>query len=156
MACTPLNQCCRSWSGFNGVPGSGSGLSIRCRIQEGTKTHKKRKKLIIYIFWSAVCSLLRAEDFSCSLYVLYGGLGISKLQFFNQKRYIFLAVFFNFWSSKPWIQIHLKCWIQIHIQIRIQHKLLKPNFPLLPQMSRRGGGGVFFFKKSFIFGGFFN
>jgi hypothetical protein len=27
------------------------------------------------------CSLLKAEGFSCSLGVLYGGLGISKLQF---------------------------------------------------------------------------
>ncbi len=33
------------------------------------------------MFWSAGCSLLRAEGFSCSLGVLYGGLGISKWQF---------------------------------------------------------------------------
>jgi hypothetical protein len=41
------------------------------------------------MFRSAGCSLLRAEGFSCSLCsldVLYGGLGISKLQFFNQKK----------------------------------------------------------------------
>ncbi len=37
------------------------------------------------MFWSAGCSLLRAEGFSCSLDVLYGGLGISKLQFLMQK-----------------------------------------------------------------------
>ncbi len=36
------------------------------------------------MFWSAGCSLLRA-GLSCSLGVLYGGLGISKLQFFYQE-----------------------------------------------------------------------
>jgi hypothetical protein len=43
-------------------------------------THKNRKKCRIFMFGSAGCSLLRAEGFSCSLGVLYGGLGISKLQ----------------------------------------------------------------------------
>ncbi len=33
------------------------------------------------MLFSAGCSLLRAEGFSCSLGVLYGGLGISKWQF---------------------------------------------------------------------------
>ncbi len=37
-------------------------------------THKNRKKKN-FMFRSAGCSLLRAEDFSCSLGVLYGGLG---------------------------------------------------------------------------------
>jgi hypothetical protein len=37
------------------------------------------------MFLSTGCSLLRAEGFSCSLGVLYGGLGISKLQFFIKK-----------------------------------------------------------------------
>jgi hypothetical protein len=45
-------------------------------------THKNRKKSSIFMFLSTGCSLLRAEGFSCSLGVLYGGLGISKLQFF--------------------------------------------------------------------------
>jgi hypothetical protein len=40
------------------------------------------------MFSSAGCSFLRAEGFSCSLDVLYGGLGISKLQF-DQKRKFF-------------------------------------------------------------------
>ena len=44
-------------------------------------TNKNWKKYRIFMFWSARCSLLRAEGFSCSLGVLYGGLGISKLQF---------------------------------------------------------------------------
>jgi hypothetical protein len=44
-------------------------------------THKNRKKSRIFMFLSTGCSLLRAEGFSCSLGVLYGGLGISKLKF---------------------------------------------------------------------------
>ncbi len=73
-------------------------------------THKHRKKLMNFFFQSAGCSLLRAESFSCSLDVLYVGLGISKLQ-----------------SDPEWIRIriririHLKWWIRIRIQwIRIQ------------------------------------
>jgi hypothetical protein len=37
------------------------------------------------MFLSTGCSLLRAEGFSCSLGVLYGGLGKSKLQFLIKK-----------------------------------------------------------------------
>jgi hypothetical protein len=36
-------------------------------------------------FVTAGCSFLRAEGLSCSLCVLYGGLGITKLQFFIKK-----------------------------------------------------------------------
>ncbi len=63
--------------------GSGSAykLRIRIRIQEGKNDKKNRNKDRIFIFSNAGCSLLRAEGFSCSLGVLYGGLGISKLQF---------------------------------------------------------------------------
>jgi hypothetical protein len=45
-------------------------------------THKNKKfhKFNFLNYWIG-CSLLRAEGFSCSLDVLYGGLGISKLQF---------------------------------------------------------------------------
>jgi hypothetical protein len=48
-------------------------------------THKNRKRYRIFMFCSAGWSLLRAEGFSCSLGVLYGGLGISKLKFFMKK-----------------------------------------------------------------------
>ncbi len=61
------------------VAGSGSG-SRRAKM-----THKNRKKYRIFMFWSAGCSLFRTEGFSCSLGVLYGGLGISKLQFLIKK-----------------------------------------------------------------------
>jgi hypothetical protein len=55
------------------------------------------------MFLSTGCSLLRAEGFSCSLGVLYGGLGISKLQFLIKKIEIkFPAI--NFFI-KPWIWI---------------------------------------------------
>jgi hypothetical protein len=61
-------------------------------------THKNRKKSRIFMFLSTGCSLLRAEGFSCSLGVLYGGLGISKLQLLIKKIEIkFPAI--NFSSS---------------------------------------------------------
>ncbi len=47
---------------------------------------------------------MRAEGFSCTLDVLYGGLGISKIEIFDHKKIIkkFSAVnFSNFGSSKP-------------------------------------------------------
>jgi hypothetical protein len=61
-------------------------------------THKNRKKSRIFMFLSTGCSLLRAEGFSFSLGVLYGGLGISKFQFLIKKIEIkFPAVnFFKF------------------------------------------------------------
>jgi hypothetical protein len=66
-------------------------------------THKNMKKSRIFMFLSTGCSLLRAEGFSCSLGFLYGGLGISKLQFLIKKIEIkFPVIFFsNFRSSNP-------------------------------------------------------
>jgi hypothetical protein len=55
--------------------GSGS------RSRRAKMTPKNGKTDRIFIFGSAGCYLLRAKGFSCSLGVLYGGLGISKLQF---------------------------------------------------------------------------
>ncbi len=72
---------------------------IRFRIQEGKMIHKHRKKCINFIFWSAGCSLLTAEGFSCSFVVFHGG------NYWSEK----ICLFFSFWSSKPWIRIHLKC-----------------------------------------------
>jgi hypothetical protein len=80
-------------------PHSNSG-SRRAKI-----IHKNTKKYRIFMILSAGCSLLRAEGFSCSLGVLYGVLGISKLQFLIKKIKIkFPAVnfyFFYFRSSNP-------------------------------------------------------
>ncbi len=66
----------------------------------GNMTHKnRRKKIEISCFCSAGYSLLRAEGFFCSLDVLYGGLGIGKLQFCIKRRRNFSLVnFINFWS----------------------------------------------------------
>jgi hypothetical protein len=57
---------------------------------------------------------LRDEDFSCSLEVLFGGLGICKLQFLNNFLY---SCFSNFRSSKPWIWIRIRILIWIRIPI---------------------------------------
>ncbi len=65
------------------VAGSGSGsafkLRIRIQIQEGKNDPQKYKKVQNFHVFKNWSSLLRAEGFSCSLGVLYGGLGISKL-----------------------------------------------------------------------------
>ncbi len=69
-------------------------------------TLKNIKKPRIFMFLSTGCSLLRAEGFSCSLGVLYGGLGISKLQFLIKKIEVKFPAksFFNFRSSNPGIR----------------------------------------------------
>jgi hypothetical protein len=77
---------------------------IRIRIQEGKnekkidKNRKIEKRTEFSFFEVPGCSLLRVEGFSCGLSVLYGGLGISKLQFLIKKIEIkFLVVnFFQF------------------------------------------------------------
>jgi hypothetical protein len=54
------------------------------------------------MFRSAGCSFLRAEGFSRTLCVLYGGLGVTKLQFFIKKisNFFSAAHFFQFWVNK--------------------------------------------------------
>jgi hypothetical protein len=55
------------------------------------------------MFWSAGCPLLRAEGFFCpSLDVLYGGLGIGKLQFWIKKilNIFFIYKFFSIFSNQ--------------------------------------------------------
>jgi hypothetical protein len=64
-------------------------------------TRKNRKKYEISCFEVlAGCSLLRAEGCSCSLVVLYGDLGVSKIAIFVQKnkKLIFSYISLNFWS----------------------------------------------------------
>jgi hypothetical protein len=77
-------------SGFHQVSGSvpRSWFGIRTRIRNpdpgGQKwPTKTEKNLRNFIFWSAGCSLLRAEGFFCSLDILLGGLGIGKLDRIN-------------------------------------------------------------------------
>ncbi len=62
------------------------------------------KKFRNFIFWSAWCSLLRAEGFFCSLDVFYGGLDMGILHFLIKILNFFLNCY-NFWSSKPLIRI---------------------------------------------------
>jgi hypothetical protein len=64
--------------------GSGSG-SRRGKIK---MTHKSEENS------SARCSLLRDKDFSCSSNVLYGDLGIRKLQCSLKKYFFFSCTFF--------------------------------------------------------------
>jgi hypothetical protein len=53
------------------------------------------------MFCSAGCYLLRAESFFCNLDVIYGGLGIGKMDFLIKKNYFFLAVnFFSIFGHK--------------------------------------------------------
>ncbi len=81
------------------IQGFGSGSSwirinlscwIRIRLNCGSGSRRandpqKYKKSPEFMFWSTGCALLRAEGFSCSLGVLYGCLGISKLQLWSKK-----------------------------------------------------------------------
>jgi hypothetical protein len=69
---------------------------------------------------SARCTLLRNEDFSCSL-------DVKKCNFFSS---VNLS---NFWLSKPWIwiwiciRIHIdnKCWIRIRVKTRFHNTAQK-------------------------------
>ncbi len=86
---------------FNQVSGSGSGslFGIWIGINGGKNDPQKlKKKKKNFMFWSAGCSLLRAEGFFCNLDVLYEGTGIGKLWIWC----------LNFWSSKPWIRIGIQ------------------------------------------------
>ncbi len=55
-------------------------------------THESRKKIKKFNVLECWMFFLRAEGFFCNLDVLYGGLGIGKLEFLIQKNLMF---FFN-------------------------------------------------------------
>jgi hypothetical protein len=91
-------------------------------------THKNRKK-----YRSAGCYLLGAVSFSCSLGILYGGLGISKFLIKKIKIKFPALNFFQFEVIKPWIRIRdpdpgsgsgirirskKKCWIRIRTMVK--------------------------------------
>ncbi len=101
----------RIGSRFNQFSGSGSriGIWIRTGSSRAKMTHKNRKSFRNFLFWSAGCPLLRAKGFSCSLDILYLGLGTSKLQFLIKKISIFSSCFFQFLVIKAldldWIRI---------------------------------------------------
>jgi hypothetical protein len=87
--CPGLRIRIRIGSGFNRVSVSGSGFGIRLRIQEGKNgrakmTHKSRKKFVkVHVL---KCWMASLEMKSCNLDILYGGLGIGKLQFLIKKK----------------------------------------------------------------------
>ncbi len=68
------------------------------------------------MFWSTGCSLLRAEGFSCILDVLYGGIGIRKLQYLISKKLFFK----KFLLSKPPDPDRFRIRIRIDLQCRIR------------------------------------
>ncbi len=84
------------------------------RIKDGAKRPRKTvKRFHLLKCWMFS---LRPEGFSCSLDVLYKGLGIIKLQVLIKKRYKISSTvpgffFLKFWPSKPWmrIRINLRC-----------------------------------------------
>ncbi len=83
-------------------PGSDS----RSGSKRVNMAQKNRIQLINFIFWSAGCSLLRAEDFSCSVDVLYGG-PIFQFLIYKKKKDL-SCIFSNSLSSKPWIRIRIR------------------------------------------------
>ncbi len=96
-------------------------LQAVCRIEEGKNDPQKLRKVMkFHVFWSAGCSILRAESFSCSLDVHHGGLGMNVLYFLikKNKNFFQLVIFYNFCSSNPliWIRIDQICWIRIRIE----------------------------------------
>jgi hypothetical protein len=79
---------------------SGSG-SRRAKM-----THKSRKKLVKVHVLKCWMASFRAEDFFYNLDILYGGLGIGKLQFLIKKKKISVVIFFSiFGHLSPWIRI---------------------------------------------------
>ncbi len=105
-------------------------------------THKNRKKYRIFMFLCTGCSLLRTEGFYNSLGVLYGGLGISKLQFLIKKIEIKFPTinFFQFQVINPWIRIRDPD-PQSDKSMRIQN----PGFVqyVFAVLSRTTSGGIF-------------
>ncbi len=111
----------------------GSGFHPDWTQSRRTKmTHKNLKKLRNFMFWSAGCSLLRAEGCFCSLDVLYGGLGIGIWQFLMKKYFLFFSckfiTIFGHQNPGSGLLFSLKCWIRIWIKwIRIRTLILIPR-----------------------------
>ncbi len=66
---------------------------------------------------------MRAEGFFCNLDILYGGLGLGKLQFLIKKNFFFPAVIFFLFLV---IKALDPDWIRIRIQIGLQPQTLDP------------------------------
>ncbi len=65
-------------------------------------TNIEKVNTVNFIFWSAGCSLLRAEGFSCSLKSFLEAKGQANCNLRHKKIYFFSAVvFWNFWLWNP-------------------------------------------------------
>jgi hypothetical protein len=105
--------------------------------QGGQKSHKNRKKLRNFMFWSAGCSLFRAEGFSCTLDVLYGGLGISKwiwirIQWIRIRNTAWRALcgcrFASLWWGAIWIRIKVRSRFQFRIKVKRWFRIRIKNY----------------------------
>jgi hypothetical protein len=90
---------------------------------------------------------LGAECFSWTLEVLYGGLGISKLQFLNEKIVkISAVIFFLQFVDPDRIGIQLKCWIRMNPGpkhcLEVTSKGTSKNTLLETKKAASGSGGV--------------
>ncbi len=125
----PFMQGCGSGSGMDSDsigsvdpdPDSKSGSGSR----RAKMTHKSRNFFLKFMFWSVGSlgwPLLRAEGFFCNMDVLYGGLGIGKLQFLIKKNLTFFSAvnLFQFLvikaGSGSGLVLSLKCWIRIRMK----------------------------------------
>ncbi len=90
-------------------------------IQSGQWPTKVEK----FMFWSVGWPLLWAAGFFCNLDILYGGLGIGKLQFLIKKNLIFFSavIFFQFLVIKALEPD----WTRIRIRIGLQPQPLDPD-----------------------------
>ncbi len=62
-------------------------------------TNKIEKRWKNFMFWSSGCSLLKAKGFSCSLTVLYRGLGKNNCNFLLLKGCFTVVKFYTCWTS---------------------------------------------------------
>jgi hypothetical protein len=82
-------------------------LQIRIRIQEGKNEQKNLKEILNFHVFKYCMLSLKIEGFSCTLGVVYGGLGIRKLKILLKKIEIhFPAInFFLILGHNTWIRI---------------------------------------------------
>ncbi len=133
------NQCLGSgsWSGFGldsdwiRILDPDSIRSVHSESGRGQIWPTKIEKRKFYV-WSAGCSLLRAEGFSCNLDVLHGG-----LDFWSKNIKLFSAVFYQFLGSRSRSVFSQKWWTQL---IRIRNTAyIACNARLEATESWRGG-----------------
>ncbi len=101
------------WSAGS-TSGSALGIRIRIWIQEGQNDPQKWRN---FKFLRVRCSLLRDEDFYCSLNVLYGGIGIRKLQLLIKKHQFFPLYWQKMLDPDPYPDPHWnQCWSATQIK----------------------------------------